>query len=341
MYFISHVRDGKEIFNAPYCFAISDYVFEELYLDEPILRMYTNDPAVIIGKNQNAYAEVNLNYLDEHQIDLVRRNAGGGAVYHDHGTIVFSLITNQQVESYKDFGHLSQPILDVLHRFGASGAGFGGRNDLLIDGKKFSGMTMISKGNRSLVAGTLLLDVDQERLDKILTPNKEKLQSKGVKSVASRVTAIRPYLDSRFNSMNILEFREQLLLEIFQVSTMDEIKVYHFSDEEWAHIDKIVADRYSNWDWTYGKNRNYDNFGSKRFASGTIEVHLSTDGGVISEAKITGDFFGFGELADVEEVLVGLPLNRAALTEKFNEIDLTHYFGPITQDEWVDFLLSI
>ena len=214
MYLFDQKRNGQEVRDPRYNYAIASFLANELQLDEPIMRFYINQPAVIIGKHQNAFAEVNLNYLEEQQIDLVRRSSGGGSVYHDQGTLIYGFIGKNDHASYQDFSRFTQPIVRALQHLGVKEAQFGGRNDLLIHGKKFSGTSMLVNDSKVIVGGTLLLDADSKTLEQVLTPNKKKLAAKGVKSVQSRVTALRPYLAKEHRDITIEAFRKLLIKEL-------------------------------------------------------------------------------------------------------------------------------
>ena len=211
MYYVKNQRNGKEIYDATTNLAIEYFLLNEKKLDEPILLFYVNENAIIIGKNQNTYEEVNQDGVDSLGVQVVRRFSGGGAVYHDMGNICFCFITEDDGDSFRDFGKFTQPVIRALHKMGATGAELQGRNDLLIEGKKFSGNAMYSNNGRLTAHGTLMLDVDVTILPQLLRPKADKIESKGIKSVRSRVTNIKPYLAEEFQDLDILQFREVLL----------------------------------------------------------------------------------------------------------------------------------
>ncbi|MFO9561973.1 biotin/lipoate A/B protein ligase family protein, partial [Legionella pneumophila serogroup 1] len=157
------------------------YLINDLHLEGHGLICYINDPAVIIGRYQNAYAEVNLNYMKEHQIQLVRRTSGGGAVYHDRGNVIFENIVVGDTSGFRDFQRVGAPIVDALHDLGIKDAEVRGRNDMAIDGKKFSGMAMVKKGDAYAAGGTLMFDLNGEVASTVLTPDIGKLEAKGIK----------------------------------------------------------------------------------------------------------------------------------------------------------------
>ena len=168
---------------------------------------YINDPSIIIGRNQNTIEEVNQAYVEEKGIRVVRRMSGGGAVYHDRGNFSFCFIKNDD-GSFRDFASFTQPVIQALHKMGAKGAELKGRNDLLIEDKKFSGNAMYAKNGRMTAHGTILFDADLEEVTKALKPRKEKFESKGIKSVRSRVTNIKPYVLPEYQKLTTEEFRD-------------------------------------------------------------------------------------------------------------------------------------
>ncbi|MEO2720431.1 lipoate--protein ligase, partial [Enterococcus faecium] len=138
--------------------AIEQYLLQEMPLDEPILLFYINEPSIIIGRNQNTIEEINRDYVEEHGIHVVRRLSGGGAVYHDFGNLNFSFIMPDDGDSFRDFAKVTQPIIQALHELGVAGAELKGRNDLVIDGMKFSGNAMYATNGRMFAHGTIMFD---------------------------------------------------------------------------------------------------------------------------------------------------------------------------------------
>ncbi|GAA3018640.1 lipoate--protein ligase [Tetragenococcus solitarius] len=340
MYLLDQKRKDQEVRDARYNYAIASYIANELELDEPIMRFYINQPAVIIGKHQNAFAEVDLNYLEKQHIQLVRRSSGGGSVYHDQGTLIYGFVGKDDHSSYQDFSRFTQPIIQALQRLGVKNAKFSGRNDLLINDKKFSGTSMLVSGGKVVVGGTLLLDADYETLANVLTPSKKKLAAKGIKSVESRVTALRPYLAKEHQEITIEAFRELLIKELFAVDRLEEIKIYTFSDKQWQRIDEIVEEKFGNWDWNFGRSRQLNYQRDHRFSFGTVEFQLAIDRGKICECQIFGDFFASGNLEEIETALLGVSLKKDDLLTVFRSFDLTRYFGEVTAEELVEVILS-
>ncbi|MFD2308501.1 lipoate--protein ligase [Enterococcus termitis] len=318
--------------------AIETYLLKEKPLDEPILLFYINDPSIIIGRNQNTIEEINKEYVDEKGIHVVRRLSGGGAVYHDHGNLNFSFIMPDDGNSFRDFAKVTQPIIQALHELGVSGAELKGRNDLVIDGMKFSGNAMYATAGRMFAHGTLMFDSDIDEVVNALKVRKDKIESKGIKSVRSRVTNIKPFLPADKQEMTTEEFREDILLKIFGVDSVDQVKTYELTDEDWEKINKISDEYYRNWDWNYGKSPAFNLERRHRFPIGAIDAQMNVEDGEIKEIKIFGDFFGLGEIKDVEDILTGTKYEKAAIEAAVDNIDVKKYFGNIEKSDLVDLL---
>ena len=318
--------------------AIETYLLQNMPLDEPILLFYINEPSIIIGRNQNTIEEINKEYVDEKGIHVVRRLSGGGAVYHDLGNLNFSFIMPDDGNSFRDFKKLTEPIVEALHKLGIEGAQLKGRNDLVIDDKKFSGNAMYSTNGRMFAHGTLMFDSDIDEVVNALKVKKDKIESKGIKSIRSRVTNIKDYLPADKQAMTTEEFRQAILLQIFGVDSVDQVKTHELNEGDWKAINQISEEYYRNWDWNYGRSPEFNLERQKRFAIGSIEVRLDVANGKIEKAKIFGDFFGLGEIKDVEDQLIGTRYDKKALEECIDQIDLTHYFGNITKEDFLELI---
>ncbi|MGC6769489.1 lipoate--protein ligase [Enterococcus sp. LJL128] len=318
--------------------AIETYLLKEKPLDEPILLFYINEPSIIIGRNQNTIEEINKEYVEEHGIHVVRRLSGGGAVYHDHGNLNFSFIMPDDGNSFRDFEKVTKPIIQALHELGVAGAELKGRNDLVIDGMKFSGNAMYATEGRMFAHGTLMFDSDIDEVVNALKVRKDKIESKGIKSIRSRVTNIKPFLPADKQGMTTEEFRQEILLKIFGVDSVDQVKTYVLNEKDWQRINQISEEYYRNWDWNYGKSPSFNLERRHRFPIGSIEVRMDVEEGAIKELKIYGDFFGLGEIKDVEEQLTGVKYDKAAIEKAVEKIDVKKYFGAIDKSEFVELL---
>uniref|UniRef100_UPI00403F4568 lipoate--protein ligase n=1 Tax=Candidatus Enterococcus willemsii TaxID=1857215 RepID=UPI00403F4568 len=313
--------------------AIETFLLQEMKVDEPILLFYINEPSIIIGRNQNTIEEINQEYVDEKGIHVVRRFSGGGAVYHDEGNLNFSFIMPDDGDSFRDFAKVTKPIVQALHDMGVEGAELKGRNDLVINDMKFSGNAMYATNGRMFAHGTIMFDSDVNEVVKSLKVRKDKIESKGIKSIRSRVTNIKPFLPEDKQDMTTVDFSQEILLKIFGVDSLEDIQTYELTEDDWKKVKEISENYYANWDWNYGKSPAFDIERRKRFPIGSIEIRLNVAEGKITAAKIYGDFFGLGEISDVEEALVGAKYEKTALKEAVDAIDVTKYFGNITNDD--------
>lgn len=335
MYFV----DNQNNYDASVNIALETYLVENRLVDEPILLFYINEPSIIIGRNQNTIEEVNQPYVEEKGITVVRRMSGGGAVYHDLGNFSFCFIKDDD-GSFRDFASFTKPVIEALHKMGATSAELQGRNDLLIDGRKFSGNAMYAKNGRMTAHGTIMFKSDLEEVTRALKPNKAKIESKGIKSVRSRVTNIEPYVDEQYKNLSTEEFRDLILLEIFGVEKREDVKEYHLTEEDWQKVYAIREERFGNWDWNYGKSPAFDIKESHKFPFGLVDFRLNVKGGKIVEARIFGDFFGLGDIQDVEQQLIGVKYDRASMSEVLKNIDVNKYFGNVTADDLVGMLFD-
>lgn len=290
------------------------------YVDEDIFYLYVNAPCIVIGRHQNAYAEINQAYVQAHGIDVVRRESGGGAVYHDQGNLNYGFIVqNQHKEIAEIFQAFTKPILSVLNRLGAE-AYFSGRNDLLIEGKKFSGNAQYHTQNKVLLHGTLLFSSELEKLSAALNADPRKFQDKSVKSVNSRVTNILPYLSS---PISMEEFSQAIIQEV--LSLFPEASLYMLSEKEKTRIQQISDKKYSTWDWVYGKSPAFTYRHTLKYAFGLLETRILVEQGKLKNLAIYGDFFGRRELDELIVLLRDQPYERRALENILNTVPLEEY----------------
>lgn len=321
--------------NPHYNLAFEEYCFKNLPREEDYVILWINGPAIIVGKNQNTIEEINQAYVDENNIKIVRRVTGGGAVYHDHGNLNFSLISNQEGDEKIDFKQINVPILKSLEKLGVK-AEFTGRNDLTVDGKKISGIAQSVHKKRILNHGTILFDTDLTVLSDALKVKKDKIESKGVKSVKSRVTNIKDYLAE---DVDTLTFKDLLLKSIFEYHD-EPLEELFLSDEQKSEIDKLYEERYSKWEWNYGESPDFSYKNYKRYPFGSLEIGLQVKNGVIESNRIYGDFFGTRDVAELEEKLNGQRYDRRTLEEALKNEPLDKYFGDISAKDFVDLLFE-
>ena len=297
--------------------AAEEYVFEKLPRDAMYVMLWQNDNAIIVGKHQNTLAQINEAFVREKGIKVVRRLSGGGAVYHDMGNLNYTIIADGDGDL--DFGRFCRIVLDALARVGVKGE-LNGRNDMTIDGKKFSGNAQYAKQGRVMHHGTILFDSDSSVLAGALQVDEEKIKAKGVKSVRSRVTNVRPHLPK---DMPLKQFKKVLLGSILTQFPGEE---YIFTPEDIAEIEKLSL-RYRDWEWNYGKSPACDLVRKQRVEGcGTVEIYMVVDQGRIQQVQFRGDFFGAREPEGLAQRLVGLPLERQALAAVLLAEDVGSFF---------------
>ncbi|TMU88169.1 lipoate--protein ligase [Bacillus sp. BHET2] len=321
--------DNKGITDPRINLAIEEYALKNLDINESYLLFYINEPSIIIGKNQNTIEEINTDYVEKQGLHVVRRLSGGGAVYHDLGNLNFSFITKDDGESFHNFKKFTEPVVTALHKLGVN-AELSGRNDIIAEGRKISGNAQFSTKGRMFSHGTLLFDSEMENVVSALRVKKDKIESKGIKSIRSRVANISEFLTEK---MPIEEFRSTLLDYIFDGSEVEE---YVLTEEDWKNIHELSTERYQNWDWNYGKSPKFNLQHSHRFPVGSIDVRLQVNKGKIDNCKIFGDFFGVGNVEEIEEKLTGTRYERKDIAGALEAVDIQHYFGNVTKDEFVD-----
>lgn len=313
--------------NPAYNVALEAYAFRELLAEDELFILWINEPTIVIGKHQNAIEEINKTYTDEHGIHVVRRLSGGGAVYHDLNNLNYTIISNKSQEGAFDFKTFSQPVIETLADLGVT-ATFTGRNDLEIDGKKFCGNAQAYYKGRMMHHGCLLFDVDMTVLGNALQVSKDKIESKGVKSVRARVTNI---LDELPEKMTVEAFSNQLLNKMKE--SYPDMTEYVFSDDELKNIQALADQQFGTWDWTYGKAPEYTIKRSVRYPAGKITTYANVEKSVIKGMKLYGDFFGIKDVAAIEQALIGLRYEYPDVLAKLQTIDTTQYFTNITPQE--------
>ncbi|MFB5167188.1 lipoate--protein ligase [Parageobacillus toebii] len=324
--------DNKGITDPRINLAIEEYALKNLDINETYLLFYINEPSIIIGKNQNTIEEINTEYVEKNGIHVVRRLSGGGAVYHDLGNLNFSFITKDDGDSFLNFRKFTEPIIKALKKLGVN-AELSGRNDIIVEGRKISGNAQFSTRGRMFSHGTLLFDSKIENIVSALNVKKDKIESKGIKSIRSRVANISEFLKEK---MTIEEFRSVLLESIFGKDK--DIPEYVLTEEDWANIHKLSRERYQNWEWNYGKSPKFNLQHSHRFPAGQIDVRLEVQKGIIENCKIYGDFFGAGDVVEIEEKLIGKRYEKSEIEKALQDVDIKHYFGNIEKEEFINLI---
>lgn len=308
-----------------YNLALEEYVFNRLPRNDSYLMLWQNDRTIVIGKYQNAIEEINQEFVDAHGIRVARRLSGGGAVYHDLGNLNFTFITDQKELNKINFEVFVRPVIETLAGFGIR-AEFTGRNDIVIDGCKISGNSQYIRQGRVMHHGCILLDSDLSAVSEALHVREAKFQSKNVKSVRSRVTTINAHAEK---PITMAQFKDALKEHILGSST---VQPYHLTNEDIAAVEHLRSRKYATWEWNYGQSRPFEMVREEKFPAGLVTIRMNAENGRIREISITGDFFGSGEIRELEAALAGAMLDET-LAERIAKLDLEHYMSGISPAE--------
>ncbi len=315
-----------------YNLALEQYVFERMPRDRGYFMLWQNDNAIIIGRHQNTLAEINERFVHEHGIRVVRRLSGGGAVYHDMGNLNFTYIVDAQEGERVNLRLFCEPIANALQALGVQ-AEVNGRNDILVDGKKFSGNAQYLREGRVMHHGTIMVDSDLSVVAGALAVKADKMQAKGVKSVRSRVTSLKPYLPA---DVDLKKFKEVLVRELFRNQQMEKIEL---TDADHAEIEKIRAERYATWEWNYGASPAGTLVRSARVEGcGTVQAQIGAEHGIITAIAFSGDFFSTIEPETLAERFVGKKLSREGIIDALDGVDVGMYFTGLDKDGLVKIL---
>ena len=315
--------------NAYFNIATEEYLLTR-FPTEDLFLLYVNAPSIIVGKFQNTLAEVNLDYVKENEIKVVRRMSGGGAVYHDLGNLNFSFHTLLGQHDFMDFSIFTKPVLQMLNDLGVP-AVLEGRNDLLVEGKKFSGNAKLARHGKMIQHGTILLNSEMEVLGEALKINPLKFIDKATKSNRSRVTNLIEYLPKDTTTSQLKKWLAEEIMK-----NNPDAEWYEFTEEDLKGIQELMTEKYETWDWNFGFSPNYNFKKAIKVPAGFIEVHLDVVHGIIEKAKIFGDFFASMPIEDLEVQLIGKKHQTTDLENLFTSIDLTLFFGKVTAEEILD-----
>lgn len=310
-----------------YNLAVEEYLF--LHSDDDVFMLWQNDRTVVIGKNQNAYAELDVDYAREQGIIIARRITGGGAVYHDMGNLNYTYISTKKGQNEIDFATFCAPIIDFLRSMGIE-ASLSGRNDIIVCGKKVSGNAQHSANGRVLHHGTLLYDSDMAALSRVLRVDREKLKTKAIRSVSSRVMNLSEFLPLEGG---VDELAEKIMTSIMQTVGGERAEVPQ-KDEIYA-----LAERNRSDEWLFPERAllsEYTVTKKRRYPFGSVEITLAMSGDTIENAGISGDFFGNKPIGELEEILCGAKKNE--ISNRIKGISVDCYIFGMTNGELVEFL---
>ncbi len=329
--------------------ALDEFCLENIVLDEPYFYLWRNRPSVIIGLNQNAYSEVNLKYLEENGIDLVRRVTGGGAVYHDLQNLNYTIVGWQAANDTaapcashpiraNGRGSVLPPaatgpavIVNALRELGVP-AELTGRNDIFVEGRKVSGYARRVSKQQEIIHGTLMYDVDIDTLTHVLDTPGSKLNAKGIGSVKSRVANLKDYLPG-FKSLDEVQAALQDILangdhqmELTE-SQLNEVRI-------------MAETKFSTWDFIYGRSRQADLVRKAKLPCGTVEAAISLDRGLITRISFSGDFMFDEPATELESELTGCRFERAAIVELSSSLSIPKHFKGATINDFLGLLFE-
>lgn len=314
--------------------ALEQYVFDCLDRSWGYFMLWQNDNTIVVGKHQNTLEEINAAYVKEHGIQVVRRLSGGGAVYHDLGNLCFTFIDDEESDGRFDFSTFCRPVVRALGVLGVT-AEISGRNDMLIAGQKFSGNAQYMKHGRVMHHGTLMFDSNLDVVGQALNVPADKILSKGIKSVRSRVTNIKPYAP---DGMTLADFESALVAHMFREFEMEP---YTLTPDDLAEVERLREERYAKWEWNYGFSPQFQLQKSRRVEGcGRIEIRMNVDNGRIQDIDFHGDYFGDGNPAELADCLCGVSLQEDALRDSLCTTPISDYFSNLDLETFLSILLQ-
>ena len=318
--------------NPYFNFALEEYLMMEKNLgDEEIFLFWRTNPTVMIGRYQNTYCEINEKYVKENNINVIRRNSGGGTIYTDMGAWQFTFIEKNHKENGISFEKFTEPIINTLRKENID-ANFNSRNDLLIGKRKFSGNAQYRKDNSILHHGSILFNTDIKAMVESITVAEDKIIAKGIKSVRERVVNISEVMKENITSE---EFRDIILNSLLKDS-----KTYTLNKQDINEINKIKKDKFESWDWNYGKNPVFNINRWKRFNGGRVDFKLDIKNGIIKTCVIEGDFFLSGDISEIENAFVNCKYVKKDISKLLDDINVNSYFYKITKEDLLECIID-
>lgn len=312
--------------------ALEEYLLRQPQFNDDVLLLYINDPCIIIGCHQNAIEEINLKYIDQHHIHVIRRLSGGGAVYHDLGNLNFSFITHFQPNYFTNFKLFTEPVIRCLKSLGVP-AQLNARSDILIDGEKISGNAQYISQGRLVSHGTLLFNSDLSQMREALHVQENQIVSKGIKSIRSRVVNISPFLNP---SISLEEFKSALLASYFENSPDN--YSHSLNSEDWQQIHTLADARYRQWEWNYGHSPAFTLEKHFRHAEGEIGARLYVEKGIIQSILFFSDELNLIDPSRLEQLLTGIRYEPGSITLALQDFSLDDFLPGLDRLAFLDFI---
>lgn len=310
--------------NPYYNLAFEEYVLKHRTKGDYLL-LWQNDNTVVVGLNQNTEEEINHAFIQQHNIRVVRRTTGGGAVYHDLGNLNYSFITDAGDVEQMTIERFTRPVVEALRGLGLH-AEASGRNDILVEGCKVSGTAQRMVGSRILHHGTLLFNSNVDMVAGALQADPEKFRSKSAKSVRSRVGNIQQYLPGEMELTDFWRYLKDTLIG-------DGYRAETLSPAELSAVAELEKDKYSTWEWNFGRSPAYTMANRRHYAGGTLDVRLAVEKGTIADIWFYGDYMSLRDSYPLREALCGCKYQREEVIRILQDAPLHEYFGSITLQE--------
>ncbi|MFQ3578991.1 MAG: lipoate--protein ligase [Bacteroidales bacterium] len=315
--------------------AMEEYLLKNS--DDEFFLTAINGPSVLLGVNQNAYDEINALYVKQNGIKVVRRITGGGTVFQDEGILNFSLIYKSDGSDLLDFSYVASFISEFLKEKLGIEAKCEGRNDICINGKKFSGQARYFHGNRILHHGTILVSTNKKSLVNALKSTDEKTYERSIVPTNEEITNINEVLANKIKTEDFWA----LIINYFQSKFLN-TKFYQLSSNEIEQIKELVKTKYSTFEWNYGSRPDFNHYSALECISGNIEmfIKLSPDS-IIEDIRIFGDFFSMKDVRDIENALKNIKLSKEEILKVLDNFDFEKYFYGIEKENFLNCFIKL
>lgn len=312
--------------------ALEEILMKTCPPDDCIFSLWQSKSAVVVGRFQNTYAQIQPDYIRQNGVSVVRRITGGGAVYQDLGNVNYSFIRKDGNQGF-DFKILTKPVISALSSLGVDAA-FNSRNDITVNGFKVSGNAVHICGDVVLHHGTLLLNSDFSVMGKALKVNKEKLSSKGIASVASRVANLSDFLPE---PLAMEEFKKRLIGCI--VENEPNARPFPLTQQVLEAAAALADSKYRTWEWNYGESPDYNMFFSKRLPCGQVELYIKASREkTIQSISIFGDFFSKEDIHPFENAFSGASLDPESVTDRLRSVDINKYLPGVGVSDIIEMM---
>lgn len=308
--------------------AVEEFLLNNI--DDDIVMIWQNKNTIVVGKHQNALAEINYEFVNLNQTKVVRRLSGGGTVYHDEGNINFTFIKKYEGQNPGiDFRKFLNPIVQILNKYGLN-AEFSGRNDILASGKKISGNAehIFHRQKKILHHGTLLFSSNLDFLKNALRDNSEFYSDKSVKSIRSSVCNISELLNTNTTIENFKNVISGYFSKLYQ-----DITPFEFSEIDKTNVQNLADTKYSQWNWNYGYSPKYVFHKKTETSEGVFEVKFSVEKGEILSAEMSADFIPENHIQMLRKALTGKEHRQETILEILKENPFYDYFKKLNNLE--------